>query len=54
MQQSPTTSFFRFTIGFLAFISLSFGLTYAVHSYTIIQERDQQAAAIQAAMLGIE
>jgi len=52
MQPSPTASFFRFTVGFLTFISLSFGLTYAVHTYTITQERQEQAAAIQAAMLG--
>lgn len=54
MQPTPTSSFFRFTVGFLTFISISFGLTYAVHTYTVIQERTQQAAAIRAAMLGID
>ena len=52
MQPSSTASFFRFTVGFLTFISLSFGLTYAVHTYTITQEREQQAAAIRAALIG--
>jgi len=42
-------SFFRFVLGFLTFISLSFVITYAVSSYTIAQdEREQTAAAIQA------
>lgn len=45
-------SFTRFTLGFLVFISLSFGLTYAVNSYTLKQEKDAQTAAALEAMLG--
>jgi hypothetical protein len=54
MQPSPTTSFFKFTIGFLVFISLSFGITYAVNTYTISQEKAQTAAAAQAALFGTQ
>lgn len=52
MQRSPAGSFFRFLTGFLVFISLSFGLTYAVNSYSIAQERAATAAAVQAAWVG--
>lgn len=52
MDNSPTSSFFRFTLGFLTFISLSFGLTYAVNTYTIMQEREQATAAAIQAMFG--
>lgn len=44
-------SFARFTLGFLVFVSLSFGLTYAVGSYTLEQEKEEQAAAALQAML---
>ena len=47
MQQSPTESFLKFTFGFLMFISLSFGITFAVNTYTT----QQTAAANQAAAL---
>jgi len=46
---NPAGSFFRFLLGFLTFISVSFVITYAVSSYTIAQdEREQTAAAIRA------
>jgi hypothetical protein len=52
MQPSPAGSFARFAIGFFVFISLSFGITYAVNSYTLGQEKTQQAAAANAALFG--
>ena len=42
---NPVGSFFNFLLGFLVFISLSFVITYAVHSYTIVQDEQQQMAA---------
>lgn len=44
-------SFFRFVIGFLVFIGLSFGVTYAVNIYTAQQNVQQQTAAALQAML---
>lgn len=45
----PANSFFKFLLGFLTFISLSFVITYAVHTYTVAQEqREQTAAAFEA------
>ena len=44
-------SFFRFTIGFLVFIGLSFGITIAVNTYTAQQAAEQQTAAALQAML---
>ena len=39
----------RFFVGFMLFISVSFGVTFAVQKYTISQEvAKQQAAAIEA------
>ncbi len=52
MQPSPANSFLKFLAGFLVFISLSFGLTYAVNSYTVAQQQAQAAAAVRAAWLG--
>lgn len=40
-------SFFKFTLGFLLFITISFGVTYGVNSYAA----QQQAAAEQASAL---
>jgi len=48
---SPANSFFRFVLGFLTFISLSFIITVAVNSYTIAQEQERQAAAAIKAMV---
>ena len=53
MRPSPTGSFFKFTIGFLVFISVSFGVTFAVSSYTLQEARVEAAAAAQQAMLGL-
>jgi hypothetical protein len=50
MQPSATGSFLKFTMGFLVFISLSFGLTYAVNSYTTAQQQQQAAAAAMAGL----
>jgi hypothetical protein len=44
---SATESFLKFTFGFLLFIGLSIGITYAVNEYTV----QQTAAANQAAAL---
>lgn len=44
-------SFFRFLVGFLVFIGLSFGITYAVNIYTIKQAQQQQVATAIQAML---
>lgn len=52
MQPTPTNSFLRFLTGFVVFISLSFGITYAVNSYTVSQAKLQAAAAAQAALFG--
>ena len=44
-------SFFRFTIGFLVFIGISFGVTFAVNTYTLQQGAQQQTATALQAML---
>ena len=51
MQQSPTASFLKFTMGFVTFLVLSFGLTLAVSNYTKTQGAQQAAAAAEALML---
>ena len=51
MNQQPVSEFFKFTLGFLVFITVSFGVTFAVNSYTVAQTADQQAAAAITAML---
>jgi len=46
---NPAGSFFRFLLGFLIFISVSFIITLAVNSYTIARDQqDQTAAALKA------
>lgn len=42
----PSGSFFRSVIGFLVFIGISFGLTYAINSYA--QTHEKQVAAVEA------
>ena len=42
---NAANSFFNFLLGFLMFISLSFVITYAVHSYTIAKDAHEQTAA---------
>ncbi len=49
--ESPVGSFLRFVIGFSVFISVSFGVTYAVSTYTVMQEKEQQTAAAFEAMI---
>ncbi len=44
-------SFFKFALGFLIFISVSFGVTYAVNTYAAAQDAESQAAAALSAML---
>lgn len=51
--QRGTNSFLRFVLGFSMFIIVSFGLTYAVSTYSIAEERKEQAAAAFQTMLGI-
>ncbi len=51
-RMNSASSFFRFVLGFLTFISLSFALTYAVGTYTVAQEKEAQAAAALQALLG--
>ncbi|MBI5457022.1 hypothetical protein HY969_04775 [Candidatus Kaiserbacteria bacterium] len=49
--ESPVGSFMRFVVGFSVFISVSFGVTYAVNTYTAMQEKEKQTAAAFEAML---
>ncbi len=51
MQPSPVGSFFKFTLGFLVFISVSFGVTFAVNSVAQSKDATQAAAAATAHML---
>jgi len=51
MSPSPVGSFMRFFIGFSVFISLSFGITFAVQKYATSQDAAKQQAAAAAAML---
>ena len=45
MRQGGANSFFRFVLGFTLFIALSFGVTYAVSTISIAQEKKKQTAA---------
>ena len=51
MNDSPVGNFLRFFLGFMLFISISFGVTFAVNSYSTQQAVEQQAAAALQAML---
>lgn len=51
MQPTPSSSFFRFLVGFLTFIGLSFGITIAAQTYVMEQSVQQEAAAAKALML---
>ena len=51
MQPQPVGSFLKFTIGFLTFITVSFGVTYAVNVPAAAKDADQAAAAALARML---
>ncbi|MBI5470247.1 hypothetical protein HY968_02900 [Candidatus Kaiserbacteria bacterium] len=49
MPEKSVNSFLRFTLGFLGFIGISFGITFGVNSYTTQQTAAaNQAAALQA------
>ena len=48
---NPAGSFFRFTLGFLTFVSLSILITYAVNVYEISQSSEEQTAAAIQGML---
>jgi hypothetical protein len=52
MRQGDVNSFFKFVLGFTIFIAMSFGLTYAVTTYSIAEEREQQVGAAFQALLG--
>lgn len=49
--QTPFESFLRFVVGFSVFISVSFGVTYAVSTYSQMQEIEEQTAAAFKAMV---
>lgn len=51
MNPAPENSFFKFVVGFLVFISVSFGVTYAVNTVAMNQEASEQVAAARALML---
>ena len=48
---NPAGSFLKFTIGFLTFIGVSFGITFTVSTYEMSQSAEKQAAAAIEAML---
>jgi hypothetical protein len=52
MRQGGAHSFFRFTLGFTLFIALSFGITYAVNTITLAQEKERQTAAAFQVLMG--
>ena len=49
--QSPVGSFLRFVVGFTVFITVSFGVTYAVNTYTTYKDAQDQTATALHAML---
>lgn len=51
MDTNPTGSFFRFVIGFLTLISVSFVVTFTVNKYATSQDAARQSAAAIQAML---
>jgi len=48
---SPVGSFLRFFLGFMLFISVSFGVTFAVNTLATDQAGEQQTATAIQAML---
>ena len=54
MRQGGANSFFRFVLGFTLFIALSFGITYAVTTISIAQEKEKQVGAAFQVMIGQE
>ena len=51
VSMNPADSFFKFLVGFVTFISVSFIITFAVSSYTIVQEEQKQTAAVFRALI---
>jgi hypothetical protein len=51
MQPTPTSSFFRFLLGFLVFIAIFFGVTLGVSKLSSNQNPQQSASAAEAEML---
>ncbi|MEK7134053.1 MAG: hypothetical protein AAB804_03200 [Patescibacteria group bacterium] len=51
MSPDPANSFLRFFVGFIVFISVSFGVTFAVQTYATTQNAAKQQAAAAATML---
>ena len=51
MQPSATSSFFKFTIGFMTFILVSFGVTFAVNKMAQAKDAAQAAAAARSQAL---
>jgi hypothetical protein len=51
MNPTPVGSFVRFLVGFLTFVTVSFGVTVGVNAYASGQSAQQQAAAAFSAML---
>jgi len=51
MQPAPVSSFFKFLVGFLTFISVSFGVTFTVQTYATGGDVDEQQAAALSALL---
>lgn len=49
---NPSESFFKFTLGFLTFIGLSFIITFAAATVDRQKEIERQTAAAIQAMLG--
>jgi hypothetical protein len=52
MSGAPLNSFLRFLLGFMLFISMSLGVTFAVNSYATSRDAATQQAAAAAVMLG--
>ncbi|MCE9541036.1 hypothetical protein K8R03_00565 [Candidatus Kaiserbacteria bacterium] len=53
MQESPVGSFFKFLLGFLVFISVSFGVTFTVNKMAQAKDVSQAAAAARAQALNL-
>ena len=49
--EAPLNSFFRFVAGFFTFISVSFGVTYAVQSMALARAQAEQTASAAKAMI---
>ncbi|HWO07654.1 MAG TPA: hypothetical protein VNM40_03680 [Candidatus Paceibacterota bacterium] len=52
--QRSLNSFFRFVLGFTVFIGVGLGLTYAVATIEMEQQKEEQTAAAFRAMVGDE